>query len=143
MQDNYLISVIGTQVVDGEEDTIELTTTAAYTEKNGKKIIKYKEYADDGSNAYTTNVLKIESRKVTITKMFDKSSQLILEPGERHQCVYSTPIGSMAIGVYTEDMSCSVDENGGKLEVSYTIDFNSDFESYNRIEIILTKKENT
>ena len=44
MDDKYIISVIGTQSLDGEEDTIELTTSASYTERNGKKYIKYREY---------------------------------------------------------------------------------------------------
>lgn len=111
--------------------------------KNGKKFVKYREYSEDGENSYVTTVLKIEdSNKVTITKTMNTTSQLILERGKRHQCIYFTPIGSMSIGVYTEDMRCTIDENGGRLEVAYTIDFNSGFESYNRIEIELTKKEN-
>lgn len=139
MEDKYIISVSGTQTVDGEKDTVELTTTAAYIERNGKKFIKYREYSDDGSD-YITTVLKIEENRITITKKLDRNSQMILECGKRHQCAYYTPIGNMTLGVYTESMSGSVDENGGHIEVCYTIDFNADLESCNTIKIDLRKK---
>lgn len=142
--DKYVISVTGTQFIDGESDTIELTTTAAYAERNGKKLISYKEYTDDGSEEYTTTLLSIENgKRLSIIKNLDRRSELILEEGQRHQCAYFTPLGSMMIGVYTDSIYVDVDKNGGKLEVEYTLDFNSGFESTNRIEIELKKKENT
>lgn len=142
--DKYVISVVGTQSVDGESDTIELTTTAAFTERNGKKLIRYKEYADDSSGEYITTLLSIENdKKLSIIKNLDKHSELILEEGQRHQCAYFTPLGNMMIGVYTESISVDIDENGGSVEVEYTLDFNSGFESSNKIEIELRKKENT
>lgn len=142
MEDKYLISVIGTQTVDGEQDTIELTTSADYIEKNGKKFIKYREYSDEeNSSVYVLNLIKIENNnKITISKTLVNTSHLILECGKRHQCVYQTPIGSMSIGVYTSHMSVNLDESGGKIEVEYTIDFNAGFESENKIEIVLTAK---
>lgn len=143
MDDKYLISVIGTQTVDGEKETLELTTSAAYMEKNGKKFITYREYNPDNGEQYIVNIIKIEGKnKITLTKNdSDKCSQLILECGKRHQCFYSTPIGSMSIGIYTESMSHSLDENGGKIEIDYTIDFNADFQSENHMEIVLAEKE--
>lgn len=143
MDDKYIISVIGTQSFDGEEDTIELTTSASYAEKNGKKFIKYREYDPENGNVYVSNIIKIESsEKITLVKNGSgRYSQLILECGKRHQCVYSSSVGSMSIGIYTETISFDVDENGGKIEIDYTIDFNSDFQSDNHMLIVLRKKE--
>lgn len=144
MKDNYTISVIGTHTVDDEKDTIELTTSASYIEKNGKKLIKYKQYDPDNSGDYLTNIIKIESKdRITLTKNHKGSiSQLILESGKRHQCLYDTPVGSMSIGIYADTVFFDIDENGGKVEIDYTIDFNADFHSDNHLEIILVKKEN-
>ena len=143
MDDKYIISVIGTQSFDGEEDTIELTTSASYAEKKDKKLIKYREYDPENGDVYVTNIIKIESKdKITLVKNGGgKYSQLVLECGKRHQCVYSSSIGSMSIGIYTETISSNVDENGGKIEIDYTIDFNSDFQSDNHMLIVLRKKE--
>ena len=49
----------------------------------------------------------------------------------------------MLIGIYTETIAYDVDENGGKIEIDYTIDFNSDFQSDNHMLIILRKKGDT
>ncbi len=143
MDDKYIISVIGTQSLDGEEDTIELTTSASYTERNGKKYIKYREYDPENGSVYILNIIKIESKnKITLVKSGDERySQLILECGKRHQCMYTSSIGSMSIGIYTESISYEIDKDGGKIEIDYTIDFNSDFQSDNHMLIILRKKE--
>ncbi|MBQ6557770.1 MAG: DUF1934 domain-containing protein [Clostridia bacterium] len=145
MDDKYIISVIGTQSFEEDEDTIELTTSASYIERNGKKFIKYREYDPDNNNVYVSNVIKIESKdKITLVKNGgNRYSQLILECGKRHQCMYSSSIGSMSIGIYTETIAYDVDENGGKIEIDYTIDFNSDFQSDNHMLIILRKKGDT
>lgn len=144
MEDKYLVSVIGTQSFDDEEeDTIELTTSASYAERNGKKYIKYREYDSDNGASFVTNIIKIESKdKITLVKNSgDRYSQLILECGVRHQCLYTAPVGSLSIGIYTESISYELDENGGKIEIDYTIDFNSDFQSDNHMLIVLKKKE--
>jgi len=145
LDDKYIISVIGTQSFEEDEDTIELTTSASYIERNGKKFIKYREYDPDNNNVYVSNVIKIESKdKITLVKNGgNRYSQLILECGKRHQCMYSSSIGSMSIGIYTETIAYDVDENGGKIEIDYTIDFNSDFQSDNHMLIILRKKGDT
>ena len=142
MDDKYIVSVIGTQSFDGEEDTIELTTSASYAERNGKKFIKYREYDPDNDDVYVSNIIKIESKdKITLVKNSgDKFSQLILECGKRHQCLYSSPIGSMSIGIYTDSISFDIDKDGGEIEIDYTIDFNSDFQSDNHMLIVLRKK---
>ncbi|MDE7389452.1 MAG: DUF1934 domain-containing protein [Lachnospiraceae bacterium] len=140
MEDKYIISVVGTQLVDDEQDVLTMTTTASYSERNGKKLIKYKEYPDEDSEIPVTTLLKLEENKLTISKKMGVTSQLILECGKRHQCAYSTPIGVMTIGVYTESMEYEIDAQGGFIEVSYTLDFNADLESKNTINIKLTKK---
>lgn len=143
MNDNYIISVIGTQTVDGEKNTIELTTAASYMEKNGRKLIKYREYDPDNGENYAVNIIKIEStdKIILVKNNHGNIGQLILESGKRHQCLYDTPVGSMSIGIYTDTVSLDIDENGGKIEIDYTIDFNADFQSDNHMKIILKKKE--
>ncbi len=142
MDEKYIVSVIGTQIVDDEENTIELTTSASYAERNGKKYIKYREYDTDFGEPYISNIVKIESnKKITLVKNSGvKYSQLILESGVRHQCMYQSAVGTLSIGIYTDWIQCELDENGGKVEIEYTIDFNSDFQSENHMLIVLEKK---
>ena len=39
MQENYLISIVGTQEIDGEKDQIELTTVGTYVRKGNSRYI--------------------------------------------------------------------------------------------------------
>lgn len=136
MDDKYIINIIGTQELDGQKDTVEVTTTGEYGSKDGKKYIRYKEYDEESPKSFTNNVVKIEgSDKVTVLRYGENSTRLVLQKGVRHQCHYRTPIGDIMIGVFADKIDDALNENGGKLKVSYDLDFNSDFMSKNSFEI--------
>ena len=70
-------------------------------------------------------------------------SQLMLQKGRRHQCIYQTIAGDLNIGVFTKTLNNNRTEKGGSLEVSYTLDFNTDLVSENRFLITIEEKQNT
>ena len=138
---DYLISVTGIQEVDGERDKIELTTIGSYLVKNGKIYIGYKEYDDENPEVTSNNVIKVEEGgKVTIIRNGGKQTRLILEKGKRHQCHYRTIMGDLMIGVFTDTVSNRLNEHGGKLHVSYELDFNNEFISKNEFYIDIQEK---
>lgn len=143
MADNrYIITVTGIQEVDGEKDKIEVTTTGDYMEKNGHKFIKYKEYDNEDPNISLDTVVKVEGdSKVSIIRMGDRPSRLILENGVRHQCHYSTVMGDLMMGVYTSEIEQKLTDSGGDLRVKYQLDFFSDLVSDNEIYINVKEKE--
>ena len=48
--------------------------------------------------------------------------------------------GSMLIDVYTHKMDINLDENGGTMDVAYTLDFDSQVLSENTFKITVNKK---
>ncbi len=136
----YLISIIGEQILDGESDKIEVLTTGNYMMKKDHCYIGYKEYEENNPNDYSDNLIKVENDMVTITRKGTMKSQLMLEKGKRHQCVYQTPMGDLMIGVYTKSMKSTLTETGGTLEVSYTLDFNTDLMSENSFKVTVEEK---
>lgn len=138
----YMISIIGEQCVDGQDDRIEVMTTGNYMIKNGHHYIAYKEYDADSPDTYFNNLVKVEGELVTISRKGPVSSQLLLEKGRRHQCLYQTIAGDLMIGVFTKTLKNNLDEKGGTLEVSYTLDFNTDLVSENRFKITIEEKKN-
>lgn len=141
MKDNYLISITGIQVLDGERDVIEMTTTGSYIQKNGHSYIGYKEYDKDNPEICSNNLIKVESDdKVIIMRNEGKQTRLILERGKRHQCHYRTIMGELMIGVFSDTIDSQLDENGGKLHVKYSLDFNSSFASENEFYIDIKKQ---
>lgn len=142
MQENYIITVTGIQTVDGEKDKIEVITTGDYLSKNGHRYIKYKEYDTDNPNISTDTVVKVESdNKVSIIRMSDHPSRLILENGVRHQCHYSTVMGDILMGVYTSKVEHTLTDRGGDIFVRYQLDFFADLVSDNEIHINIKEKE--
>ncbi len=143
MKENYLISIKGIQVLDGEKDSIEMTTGGSYIQKNNHTYIGYKEYDPDNPEISSNNLVKVESKnKVIIMRNEGKQTRLILEKGKRHQCHYRTIMGDLMVGVYCDTIECKLDENGGKLYASYTLDFNGSFASKNEFYITVDSKEN-
>lgn len=133
----YLISIVGEQILDGESDKVEVLTTGNYLMKKDHCYIGYKEYEENNPNDYSDNLIKVENEVVTISRKGSTKSQLMLEKGKRHQCVYQTPMGDLMIGVYTKSMKSTLTEKGGTLEVSYTLDFNTDLVSENKFKVTI------
>lgn len=142
MENNYIIDITGKQFFNEEEDIIEVTTLGQYYEKSGKKYIVYREYDQEHPEDKRMSIVKVEpDNKITITRTGDYKSRLILEREKRHQCHYSTVAGDLMIGVFANKMRINLNDDGGVLEVGYTIDFNSDLVSENEFKIILKRKQ--
>lgn len=136
MEENYILSVSGRQLVNGEYDKVELQTTAAYILKNGSKYITYKEYdAQNPEKHYRTTVKVDPNNTVTVMKGGDGTHHLILEQGKRHKCEYATAFGSLFLGVYTENVKINLNEHGGELHVKYSIDIESELASRNELTL--------
>ena len=141
-ENKYIISVTGIQEIDGEKDKIEVITTGDYIEKNGHRYIKYKEYDAEDPNVSLDTVVKIESdNKVSIIRMGECPSRLILEKDVRHQCHYSTVMGDLMMGVYTSAIENNLTEKGGDLTARYQLDFFADLVSDNEFHINVKEKE--
>ena len=63
------------------------------------------------------------------------STRLILEKGRRHLCLYDTGFGSLTVGVYTSRLDVDLDDTGGKLEIAYTLDVDSNLSSQNLLSV--------
>lgn len=143
MQENYLISIKGTQKLDGDSGEITLTTLGSYIIKDENRFIIYKEYDPDNSRVSTTSILKVDQgNTVTLMRGGAGHTRLVLEQGKRHLCQYDTGFGSMMVGIFTSKVRSRLDEKGGKLEMRYTLDINSGLNSVNEILITVKEAEN-
>ena len=140
-KENYLISIVGEQMLDGETDKIEVLTAGNFMKKKDHYYIGYKEYDEDNPETFFNNLIKVEDDTVTINRKGPMRSQLMLQRGRRHQCIYQTLAGDLSIGVFTKTLENRLTEKGGVLEVSYTLDFNTDLVSENRFVIKIEEKQ--
>lgn len=137
LKDDYHIDIIGRQVYDADDlepGEVSLRTTGTYTERGGARFIAYKEYDEENPRVAHTAVLKVEPGKVTMMRA-GSATRLILEKGRRHLCVYDTGYGTLSVGVFTSELRSSLSHSGGKLNIRYTLDIDSNLSSCNELEV--------
>ena len=118
---DVLISIVGVQQLDGDSDTIELTTDGTLEPTADGYRLRYEE-TSGLEGAMTT--LHIAPGQVMLERSGSLTSLLVLEKGKRHLNSYETPYGNLMIGAYTDDLSVDLTEKGGRLGFRYTLDMN-------------------
>ncbi len=68
-------------------------------------------------------------------------SQLIIERGVRHQCLYGTGAGDLMIGVSGDEIVSRLTEDGGELEFKYSLYINTSLTSENEVYISVEHPE--
>lgn len=136
MEEKYIVSIVGQQIVNGSPDEVKLITLGSYNTRGNKKFISYYEYNDEDPSIKTKSTLTIEDNNlITLTKKGSSKSQLILEAGKRHLSQYDTEFGAMTIGVFTKHIDINLSPIGGSVFADYTIDINSHITSLNKIYV--------
>ncbi len=139
-KENFDISIIGRQTYDEDSDVIEVNTSGSYSKKGDTRYIRYKEYDADNPGVSMTNVIKVENGKVTLIRQ-NSATRLIMETGKRHLCMYETGYGNLTVGIFTDYIKSTLKDNGGRLDVRYTIDVDSNLSSINVLTAKVRRKK--
>lgn len=137
MAKDVLVSVKGTQFIDGEKDSIEVITSGTWYEKNGKQYLLYEE-TYEGMQVTTKNTVKITPEIVEVTKKGAISSRMVYENGKQHMSDYMTPMGLIVLGITTKDIFVEADSDKLRLELRYAMEMNGQFVSESTLEITAT-----
>jgi uncharacterized beta-barrel protein YwiB (DUF1934 family) len=135
MKKNVLITIKGTQKIDNQIETTELTTQGFLMNKDNKYYIIYDESKATGFDGSKTT-LKLEGdNKITITRKGKTQSELIVEGEKRNVGYYDTGYGEMLLGVSADKIKNSININGGDLYFKYILDINSAMVSENEVAV--------
>lgn len=135
---DFIIEIKGTQGIDTQSDTIELSTVGTLSEKDGKFLITYEENKTLEEKTVKTKVLT-EDNKVIMLRSGGIDSRMVIEKGKRNTCFYSIPQGELVLGIFGEEIDNKLNKNGGKLTMNYTIDIENSLVSQNKVEISVRK----
>ena len=129
------INIIGTQIVDGVADKVELNTSGTFYSKNGSYYISYDESDESGyKNCKTT--LKITGEdKAVMMRSGGYKSNLVIEPSRRNVCEYQTLYGAMMLGISSAQIKNALSENGGEATIKYSLDVDAILLSENELKI--------
>ena len=135
MKKDVLISIKGMQQYEGvEPDGIELMTKGTLTRRPDGYVVAYTESELTGLEG-TETTMEILPGRVTLMRTGEVCSQMVFEEGRTHRSLYDTPYGSMEIGINTRQLRSTVGEQGGELEISYSIEVNHSLAGENLFHI--------
>ena len=132
---DVLIEIKGTQGLDNDENVIELTTVGQMAFKNGKYYLFYNDNELPGQNGVKTTLKADGNRLVVMNRSGMLESRLIIEKGRRSKCFYATEYGQLVLGIFGESITNTLTDNGGSLNMCYTIDVDNGLLSRNKVEI--------
>lgn len=135
-----LVKVKGGQIVDGEKAVIELATEGTLREFEGDYIITYSEDPTESGSKTKTQLTIQKNGTIILDRRGDLNSRLIITKGERNNCLYAIPQGSLTLGIYGKEVKSNMTEHGGTVKMIYSIDMNLQPLSDNEVEIFVEER---
>lgn len=129
MKQNATIYVKGTQWVDGEKSTVELSSEG--TVEQGEKGLRlcYNELTEEGETSQT--LLTLVGETVKIERSGSTEMNMVIQKDRHRRCVYATPMGNLLIGTFGTHLS----HQNHLLTLRYDLDMNAVLVSKNELEI--------
>ena len=109
-----------------DSTTIELDTTGVFYSKDGLNMLKYDEYYDDGENPIQ-NLLKFDSDNIVLTKCGGVNTVMSFGGDKWMKASYNTPYGPLQVNILTRDYSMELNDETGRIELKYFIDFGQEY----------------
>ncbi len=133
---DVIINIKTEQTVGDSTDTIEFTTDGRFGIKDGSYFISYEEskLLEVDGDVKTTLYIKSDD-SVVMQRNGAYSSRMVIEKGVRNNCFYVTPMGELSLGIFGEKVKTNFSENGGSIDMNYTIDTNLQLLSRNSVNI--------
>ncbi len=135
MKKDVYISIKGSQEIDGESDSTEMTTCGRFYNKDGKYYISYNEGEISGFEKCRTTIKVSPEGTVTMMRRGQTNTHMIFENGQRHIGHYETPYGDFTISVMTNSVNVSIDDKGGNIDIDYIMDINNVAQTHNGISL--------
>ncbi len=131
----YKINVRGTNTIDDQSDTIEISAVGQFEKRGDSFYISYPDSESFGSGDVYTTVEVQGNDRVILSRAGDINSQLVLERNTRHTCLYDTGLNQLTMGVFGEDIENSLTEKGGEVRFKYALDMNTFVTTENEVYI--------
>lgn len=143
MKEKVEIVLRSVQRNEEEENETELRTEGTYEHTEKEWRVSYEESEATGFEGSTTEIIGTDGRCVSIIRTGSANSNLMIEVGKKHYCLYGTPFGDITVGIFTHKIEDHLTADGGQLYLRYTLDANASFLSDNEIylEISRVKQE--
>lgn len=122
MRQNVMLTIRGEQRYEGQDpEVIELVTEGILESmEDGTWQLSYEESDLTGLQG-TTTMFRIRPGHVVLSRTGTVQSEMIFEEGVRHDSLYQLEVGALMICVCAKRIRADLSEDGGKLDVLYTV----------------------
>ena len=112
MKKDVLIRVRGLQMMDteDEQEPIEIVVPGQYYYRNGSHYLRYEEMMDDTAQP-TVNYIKLSPQGVEVRKQGQVNVHMVFEQGKKNMTLYSTPFGTLQMGIAATGLEMMEDMN--------------------------------
>lgn len=127
MDKEVLVHVRGLQMIETEEDQepIEIVVPGQYYFRNGSHYLRYEEVLDDSAEP-TINYIKMSPDGVEVRKKGQVNVHMVFEQGKKNMTYYTTPYGTLQMGIATTNLEFSEHTGSIDMKVDYSLDMNEE-----------------
>ena len=127
MEKEVLIHVRGLQMMaeDGEQEPIEIVVPGEYYFRNGSHYLRYEEIMDESAQP-TVNYIKMSEKGMEVRKKGLVNVHMVFEQGKKNMTYYTTPFGTLQMGIAATGMELHESESGLDMKVDYALDMNDE-----------------
>lgn len=126
MSQKAVIQITSTQTYEGGTPDIMLQTVSGVISVKPDGIqLAYQESKGSGLEGTLTRI-SVQPDKITLTRTGTVQSKMVFEEGVRHVTKYRTAYGVSELGVFTHALDSTLDEWGGELFISYSLDMDGE-----------------
>ncbi len=127
MDKEVLIHVRGLHMMDedGEQEPVEIVVPGEYYFRNGSHYLRYEEILEDFAEP-TINYIKISPKGMEVRKKGIVNVHMVFEQGKKNMTYYTTPYGTIEMGIAATNMNLEENESGLNMKVDYALDMNQE-----------------
>ena len=127
MKKDVLIHVRGLQMIgpEDEQEAIEIVVPGQYYFRNGSHYLRYEEMMDDTAQP-TVNYIKMSAQGVEVRKKGQVNVHMVFEQGKKNMTFYSTPFGTLQMGIAATGLELKESEDDIQMKVDYALDMNEE-----------------
>ena len=127
MDKEVLIHVSGLQTMDaeGDQEPIEIVVPGEYYFRNGSHYLRYEEILEDFAEP-TINYIKFSDKGMEVRKKGVVNVHMVFEQGKKNMTFYTTPYGTIEMGIAATNLDLKENESGLNMKVDYALDMNQE-----------------
>ena len=127
MNKDVLIHVRGLQLMetDDEQEPIEIVVPGQYYFRNGSHYLRYEEILEDFPEP-TVNYIKMSPKGMEVRKKGVVNVHMVFEQGKKNMTYYTTPYGTIEMGIAATNLNLEEKEGGLNMKVDYALDMNQE-----------------